>query len=488
MTSFFHPTFVSAIPGSVDFQYQSALNTAKLNVKFVVYRLLHEGAWEGSCRWGKLENMTYEAEKTNLDNALNNFKKNQSRFQFFPEMEILEPVEVYSFAEEGNPYIGFPDDQMEILVPDNEKVDVYVLMGGGPAIEIAKRFNKPIIVANTPGWGAGYIASLRKNGYEGYLAQNDVMLKDILNLMFVRKAIANTKVLAVTPSLYGLEIPGDLVVLKEKFGIDNQCIGYDAFFKTMDEVERDKELQKMAKDIGKTLLENAKYSNMKLDDIINSVQFYQTTSRFLEEYSCNAFTIGCFDLCSSLQPSKRRFTPCLCHALLKDIGLPSSCEGDINTLMFMMVQMYTSRKAAYMGNQDVDLSENTLRIHHSVASLKMNGLSDPETPYDIVSFTNSGFGVTLRHDFRDNLDREMTIGKFNPFFDKLLLTRGSIIDGVSGTGCGCQQSVTLKIPDGKELYDKLQDYGNHMSLVYGDYYQQIKDLGKLMGYETEGIV
>ena len=106
----------------------------------------------------------------------------------------------------------------------------------------------------------------------------------------------------------------------------------------------------------------------------------------MDKYSCHAFTIDCFELCSSMHPWRRRFTPCLTHALLKDTGYPSACEGDINALLAMMVEMYLSRKAVYMGNPDVDVDKNTLSLHHSVASLKMKGLDKSDSYYEIDGF------------------------------------------------------------------------------------------------------
>ena len=485
-TSFLYPSFVTMIQGNEQFQHISALNT-KLNVKFIVHAVLHEKAWEGSCRWGDPERMTYEAEKSRLDKAYNDFKENLNSRQLFPEMRLLEPAKIHSYWEAGNTRAVNPDEQLDKLVPDSDITDVYVLINGGPAMNIARRFNKPIIIADTPGWGVGYCSGLRSNGHEGYFAADDEMLKDLLNGLFVRKAIANTKFLLVTPELSS-RTPEELRILQEKYDISYKNIDYVGFFNEMDKVENDRKVLKEGEEIAGNLLKNAKQSNMTPEDILNSVQFYQTTCRLLEKHSCNAFTIGCFQLCASLNTEKRRFTPCLCNALLKDIGYPSACEGDISMLMSMMVQMYTARKATYMGNQDVGLADNTLKIHHSVASLKMNGFTEPETPYDIISFTTAGFGATLRHDFMENLDREMTIGRFNPSYDKFLLTKGNIVDGVSGTGCGCQNSVTLQIPDGREFLDRVQNYGNHLSLVYGDYCQSIKDLGRLTGFEVEVVV
>jgi hypothetical protein len=473
----------------------SALNT-KLKVKFAINGMIHNGAWEGSCRVGNLQELSQEAERAALDRAFDDFKKNINQMRFFPEMEILEPVKVFVWAEGGNPEITFPEENLAKLAADDWDTDVYVVVGGGHSafagLNIAQRFRKPVILTDVGGWGVDMPAGIRKIGLEGYYVQNDEQLADLLNLMFVRKALSETKLLIVTnfPKTVPCGVVSsltDLDILKEKYGIDYHYVDYGEFFKVMDEIEGDKNTSNIAYEIGKKLLDGAKSSNMSLDNIINSVWFYLTALHFLEKYSCNAFTIECFELCGSLHPWKRKFTPCLCHALLKDRGSPSACESDINALIAMAILMYISRKSVYMGNPDIDINKNTLKVHHSDAGLKMLGFDKPETPYDIASFTVSGFGATLRHDFKKHIDEVMTIGRFSPSGKGMLITTGKIIDG-NTIGYDCSQSVTLQIPDGKEFLEKQQDYGHHLSLVYGDYSNQIIGLGKIMGFKVDAVL
>jgi len=207
----------------------------------------------------------------------------------------------------------------------------------------------------------------------------------------------------------------------------------------------------------------------------------------MEKYNCNAFTIECHELCSSLNPWNRRFTPCLTHALLKDQGLPAACEGDVNALMAMMLEMYVSDKSVYMGNPFFNKEENTLRLKHSNCSLKMNGFNTANTPYDIHSFAESGFGVTLRHDFKQYKGTPCTVARFDPSGMKILVTKGDLITGIGNEGFGCEQSVTLEVPDCYEFWRSSQNYGHHFSLVYGDYTQEIRELGDMLNFEVEMI-
>jgi len=223
---------------------------------------------------------------------------------------------------------------------------------------------------------------------------------------------------------------------------------------------------------------------MKKDDIIKSLLFYYATMYNMSKYNCNAFTIGCFELCCSLEPQNRRFTPCFTHAMLKDTGFPSVCEGDINALLAMMVEMYLSKKAAYMGNMQIDKEKSTLNIHHSVASLNMKGLDAQPTPYDIHSFTKSGFGTTLRHDFNKDKGEKVTVARFDPSATKILISNGEIIGGGGLKGRGCANNVTIQVRNGYEFWRESQNFGQHLALVYGDYTENIRDLGDLMGFEV----
>jgi L-fucose isomerase-like protein len=275
--------------------------------------------------------------------------------------------------------------------------------------------------------------------------------------------------------------------IKEHYDFDYKFVDYEEFFADMDALVQDKKIAKIRKEVAKDLQENAGSSNMTLQDIEKSLDFYYATLASMEKYACNAFTIECHELCSSLNPWNRKFTPCLTHALLKDTGFPAACEGDVNALMAMMLEMYVSEKSVYMGNPFFNFDENTLRIKHSNCGVKMNGIEAQAAEYDIRSFAESGFGATLRHDFALYEGTKCTVARFDPTGMKVLVSKGDIITGIGNEGYGCEQSVTLRIPDCYELWRSSQNYGHHFSLVYGDYTREIRDLGDMMNFEVELI-
>lgn len=487
----FLPSVAYELDNEAGITLNSPMNT-KVRLKILNDGLLHEDAWEGSCRTGLLEDLTFEAERDRLLKRMQHLKETLKALQIPQEVELLDPVTIHSWVEKGNPDIMLNDDQLDLLARDNEVTDLYVVSSPFIGYRIAKRFGKPVCIMQPAGWGVDGPAGIRSLGIESFHANNWEELFHGTRLMMARKAFANTKLLNVTN--FSDRVPYGVVsgitnmdILKSKYGMDCEFIDYREFFSHMDRVESDMAMVKLSEKLAEDLLEKAFSSDMTRDNIAKSVLFYIATAKMMQKHGCNAFTIECFELCSSLNPWNRKFTPCLTHSLLKDNGIPSACEGDINALLAMMVQMYLSNKAIYMGNPNVDKDNNILTLHHSVASLRMFGIDQNPSPYYIHSFMRAGYGATLRHPFIEHAGEKMTVGRFDPSGTKIMISSGEVTGGSGISGFGCSQNVEMQIPNGRAFWKASQDYGHHLAFVYGDYTNQIEDLGPLMGFEVENI-
>ncbi len=469
--------------------HNPALTT--LSVKFVQTGVIHEETFEGSCRTGKLENLTMEAETKYFQSAMENLKQQVNDHSFLPGINVLQPEGAFLWVERGNPEIMLKDEELEKLREDDKQTDVYVVTGGLPqftCLRIAETFKKPVIMANVPGWGLDTPAGLRALGHESFYVQNMEQLGSLLMTFKARKGIRETRFLNVTNFD---EVPkgvissiSDFDFLKEQYGLGYKTVDYKEFFGEMDQLSKDKDIRRKAEQLAGELVSGASGINMSEEDVANNFHFYLTVLHFLGKYDCNAFGIECFELCSSMQPWNRRFTPCMTHSLLKNAGFPSTCEKDVNALLAMAVMMYISQKPAYMGNPDFDLETNIIELHHSDSPTKMQGFDQPDDYYEIKSFTESGFGATLRYDYEKEKGQRVTLARFDPTGKKLLVIPGEISGGGGMEGYGCSQTVSFKVSDCKEIMRKMQDYGHHLAMVYEDWTDQIRDLSVMMGFEV----
>jgi len=456
----------------------------KVRLKPVLPLLVHSGVYEGPCRVGDEKTLDPEFERAQ---ARKNFERfcEMVRSGLTRDGELLDPA----IIEWGEDWI-IPEEEMAKLDEDSMNVDLYLIANAGltqyPSVEIARRYGKPIVKLGQVS-SVDISAYLRSRGMEGYALIDLEELNRFVRLFKVKKSLMNTRILVVDA---GMLLPvgvvssvWDLEDVKRRFGIDYKRIPASEVFNEMDRVVRDEKEQKRAEEITNRLIRNADKVHMKEEYIRQSVNFYLAAKNLMMKYKCNAFVIPCFELCVKRIPAEKKVTFCLAHSLLKDEGYPSACEGDISALLAMTVLMYLSKKSAYMGNSYmVDKERNIIAVHHDVPGLKMKGLDGAELPYEIRNFTMGGWGATLRYDFSRDKGETVTLARFNPTATKLLVVKGEIV-GCSGFNeVGCSLRAEIKVRDAKDLFRKEMDFGHHLAMVYGDYVDDLRYLGELIGF------
>ena len=447
----------------------------KIRLKPVFISLVHSATWEGPCRW---DPPTVEQERRNADShnaaAVRSLKKGLTK-----DAVLLDPVTMY--YDEGT-ILGA--QEWKKLQPDASEVDVY-LNGGWPAREPGiGRFQKPVISMGTGPSELDIAAGLKARGVDAHAVLDMDELNQLISRMRVRKAVRQTRVLVVTDRrgltpVCGLSGP-PLEEVRSKLGVDSRVIGYKEFFDAMDKVSADKTAQDQTREMVKGLTARAAKVHLPEKDIGTDVLFYLTTKSLMNQYGCNAFTIDCIELCASQIPAARHFTPCLTHTMLKDQGMPSSCEGDMNALLAMMLATYTCRKSCLMGNPTYDKRSGTLRVGHDVPGLKMKGLDGPDLPFELRNFVRAGWGTTFRYDFKLDKGQPATVTRFDPTASKVLLAKGIIEDGVGFDQIGCTLRVVLRVPKLMDLYHAHAEFGQHLAVIYGDCVQEIRQAAEFM--------
>lgn len=473
----------------------------KINIKPIFSNRVHTDIWEGPCRVGTKEMLSPEYEKRTGREQCDVWYKQLKENISSDYANVLEPAYI-EFCE--NFYIS--DEQFEQLKGDLAQTDIFLMTYRVSGLE---RFDKPMSMINrgpTPIDIGAYYADI---GKEFYFAYDYEEYNEILRLLQVRKAIQNTKILVLTT---GEQSPvsvvssnPDIYGLNKMYGIRSTRKSMKDVFDVMKKIDVNAKTTQLAN----TLVSNAKSTKLAPETIKSDLRYYEAVKSMMEEFGCNAFTTACMELCASRLPMQNKCTPCLTHSLLKDCGIPTACEEDINALLAVMVFMYISKKSIFMGNaslvkphkrpiEDLRVSrlvsgpsegfdEYALEIRHSVPGLKMEGLDKPDMEYEIGQFTFEGWGTKIQIDMGNASTKTVTIGRFSRDGKRMIITRGEVL-GCAYHNIGCSPDVYYKVEGG--AYEFVHDlaekgYGHHLAVVYGDYLEDIKKLGKIVGFDVE---
>lgn len=442
----------------------------KLIVRPIIGYLTHSHFWEGPCRAGKKENMSPEAEEKIADTMYASLCEELKKVT--SEVEFLEPIDVRYDEKFTVKKEIFAKIEEEI-----DKVDFFLCMGW--RIPKLERYKKTVVIMQNGNEGIDFAAYCRNIGIEAYVAMDVRDLNEIAHMLWVRKAVANTRVLVLTAGsqpTFGIQsLIRDPEILRQKYGLEVIKLPFYDIFKYMDEIT-DAE----AKPIVDSMVKGSSDTKVNTEWFVNDIKYYLAAKKMMDIYECNAFSTTCHELCTSEIPQERKFTPCVCHSLMKDEGIPSGCEEDLNALMAMCIMQYLGNRPAFMGNPNHETDE-LLRIHHAVPALCMNGYGTKPLNYKLWAFTGQGFGGKLQVDFTENASDTVTLGRFNPAGDTICVKVGRVIRSEYDQYY-CSPYYYIQMDDARTYMHNLAGFGHHQVLIFGDYMKQIKELSRYMNF------
>ncbi len=470
---------------------QNLVRQTRINIKPVMTDIVHTNVWEGPCRFNV---MTPREEMAAAQKRFSDWAADikAGSLGLDPEdVRILEPVHI-TFSED----FVLKRDQLNKLRKDSAKTDVFFVAPHGSSIasfDIGKEFGKPIILRGLNCRTVDICAYSRSNGQEVFVPNNNEEFHKLARLLRARKIFAQTRILFPTDrglpavaSLTGINEPDKL---RERFGIGLVKISYRELANQMDRVMASAAETDTARQLARQLVDGADKTYLQDEHVVRSMEFYNTIKNLMHKHRCNAFTIECFEFCSSRLPDKWHITPCVIHTLFKDQEIASACEADLGALLSMRLLMSVARKSSHLGNMFLR-EPNVLVINHSAPGIKMNGFEEPGLPYQLGRFVHSGWGTKAVVDFMNNTEKHVTVARMNPTATKVLLLRGKLI-GSSGWGedkLGCSVEAHIKPAESgnSEVFVRKQkDYGNHLIWTYGDYVDDMVQLCDMLGLQTE---
>jgi L-fucose isomerase-like protein len=466
----------------------------RLIIKPLMTNMIHSGVWEGPCRF---DVMSVEEETRRVHEYYNYWSNNLDHLlgKLNPEyFKKLEPGLVI-FNEDFKIY----PDQFEKIDQDAMESDVLLISPDGASIEtyqIAEKYNKPVISTTPLNCRTVDIAAYtRSHGLEMFVPNDPEEMKQVVIGLRTRKILSETRILYPTdwgwPSVASITGINEPEKLKDKFGVELVKISYKELSDRMEQMTESSEVLQKAREWAGLLSGNADHSFLDEKYVIKSLIFYQCIIQLMNEYHCNAFTIECFEFCTSKLPQKWEITPCLIHTLFKDQGIPSACEGDLAALLGTELLMSVSGKSSHLGNMFMEADES-LQINHSVPGTRMNGFNEPPLPYQLGRFVQSGWGTKIAVDFMNNEEKNVTVVRLNPTADSLLVLKGKLVGskGYNEDLLGCSSSAFIigqESGSARKYIEKQVDYGNHLAWVYGDYTEDLKLVAEMLKMNIEII-
>ena len=209
-----------------------------------------------------------------------------------------------------------------------------------------------------------------------------------------------------------------------------------------------------------------KFENKEV--IHQALVIYVAIKKLVKKYALKGLTIRCFDLLK-----KYKNTACLALALLNEEGIVAGCEGDIHSLITILIVNALTGRSAFMANPSkFNYEDNSLLLAH--CNVPRNMCSS----YSLDTHFESGLGIGVRGEMPEG---KITVCKVAPDYtlDNCVCVPANIkecphLDGY----CRTQIIVSL----GEEgLLDILKaSFGNHLVVSYGEVYQDFFPLLSLL--------
>ncbi len=182
--------------------------------------------------------------------------------------------------------------------------------------------------------------------------------------------------------------------------------------------------------------------------------------------------------------------PCLGFARLRDNGIPAACEGDMDSLLTMMLFQYLIDRPGFQGNATFDTARNALWTAHCTAPLKMDGPNGKDAPYLLRGHSEvdgSGCVPEIQYRLGETVTRTKMIN-----LDTILCSTGKIIEVPAKSVHGCRTQIVTEVRDAAKMaagWSSVLETEDAMTLLhrvvfYGDHMDSVQHMARLMGMKV----
>ena len=342
---------------------------------------------------------------------------------------------------------------------------------------------RPMAVFSLPASGHDWMYAPRwlRQGYRvALLASSDYNeLEHALRLLRVIPMMRRTRILLFPPAR-GTKPACSPEEINKRLGAEVVACELKDFEKMLDAADGDAvraEMQAWTQG-AKAILEPTH------EDIEKAARVSIALDQLIRQTQADGLAIG---TCMGWLP---RGFPCLAFARLRDRGIPAACEGDMDSLLTMMLFQYAIERPGFQGNATFDTSRNVLWTAHCTAPLKMDGPDGKAAPYLLRGHSEVG-GSGCVPEVQYRVGQVITRTKLVNL-DTILASTGKIVHVPEKAVHGCRTQIVTEIRDAAKMaanWSSVLDTEDAMTLLhrvvfYGDHMASVRHLANLMGLKV----
>lgn len=199
------------------------------------------------------------------------------------------------------------------------------------------------------------------------------------------------------------------------------------------------------------------------DALPGALRLYEALKTLLLKYSLQGFTIRCFDLLDAVHN-----TGCWALAKLNAEGYVAGCEGDVPTMLTMMLLRALTGSSSFQANPaSINPETGEMLFAHCTIPFDM------VRRYELDTHFESGIGVGIRGYVPEG---PVTLCKLSGDMSRFFAAEGELIRNQSKPDlCRTQLSIRLANPSDTE-YFLTNPIGNHHVITMGHHAGAVKTL------------
>lgn len=296
------------------------------------------------------------------------------------------------------------------------------------------------------------LSYLNMNKLKGEIIHGDAAyistrVKELAQVESARKKLFGMRLGVIgAPSDWLISSIASPVAVKQKLGIEIVNIAIDEV------VDAYNAIADTPSDCA-TLAEKATTKATK-EAVPGAVKLYYALKEVVSRHRLNGFTIRCFDLLGVV-----RNTSCYALACLNADGIVAGCEGDIPTLLTMMITKAVTGVSGFQANPSrIDPKTGEMLVAHCTIPLNM------VTRYELDTHFESGIGIGIRGYMAEG---PVTIFKVSGDLSRHFTAEATLERSLAEPNlCRTQQVLQLTKPE-QATYFLTAPIGNHHVIVPG---------------------